>query len=237
MRLGLVIALAACGTPTTPTTTPTPQPQTDPVEIDLTLRVRGEHQGRKFGVAPGDTLKTGDFVEMYIDLSAPAYLYVVQFFPDGTSAVLFPDHGDRLVPAGTEIRLPDTAQSFQLDEHRGEENVYLIASREPVARADAAIAADIDEIRVSGSDGSEPPPTPPTADAGVAPVRQPAVAVDAGVAPRPQQHAKAKARADHMLTLATRNLKLVKHAGDPALSASTHVRHDLLVVRFTFGHE
>ena len=233
MKLVVVLAVVACG-PSGPVATAPPKP--DPVQIDLTMRVRAEHEGKKFGVAPVDTLKTGDFVEMYVDLSTPAYLYVVQFFPDGTSAVLFPDHGDHLVPQGNEIRIPDAAQSFQLDENRGEENVYVVASREPIGRVDAAVAADIDEIRVSGAEGAPPAPAdagvaaPAAAEAGVGPVH-----ADAGV-PKRQQHARAK-RADHLLTLATRNLKLVKHGADPALTASTHLRNDVLVVRFTFGHQ
>ena len=241
MRLAFVLALAACSHPAPPAVNESPPPANpsvgsaatpvDDKPLDLTLRVRAERNHQKFGIAADDTLKSGDYVEMFVDLRSPAYLYVVQFFADGTSAVLYPSQGDKLVQPGTEIRIPDGGNSFQLDDHTGEENVYVLASRTPVAQADATVATQITEIRKSGDEpaAAPPPPKPAGPDAGVARTNN-----RVGNGAPPLKH-----RPDHMLSLATRNLKLVKRPdGDPALTGSAEKREDnLLVVRFSFKHQ
>jgi hypothetical protein len=243
MRVALLsLALAACGHPPPATTQSQGSAQVAASPIDVTMRMRAERKGQKFGVTTDDTLRTGDIIELFVLVNQPAYVYVVQFFPDGTSAVLFPETGDRLVQPGGELRIPETGSDLQLDEHTGAENIYVLASREPVAKADAVIAKQIDGIRTSGAgepagSGSaqpvadpepapKPDPTPPDA-------KQPEP-VRIVTNKRPTQHAS-----DRMLTLATRNIKRIKRPdGAPALTGTADKREDsLLVIRFSFKHE
>jgi hypothetical protein len=114
--------------------------------------------------SPRRTLRPGDYLEMFVTVNQPAYVYVVQFFADGTSAGLDPDAGDRLLQPGSEVRIPEAADDlFQLDERIGDENVYVLMSREPASKADAMIASQIDQIRVSGAEPvkQEPPKQEP----------------------------------------------------------------------------
>lgn len=110
--------------------------------LELTVRVRAERDGRKWRVATGDTLKTGDFLEFFVYLNQPAYLYVLQVLPDGTSTALFPGRGDRMLAAGREHRIPDTAdESFQVVSNDLEENIYILMSQVALVRASALLTA------------------------------------------------------------------------------------------------
>lgn len=111
--------------------------------LDLTVRVRAERDGHRWSVVSGDTLKTGDFFELFVSPNQPAYIYVIEILPDGGSSPLFPDKGDRLLMAGHEHRIPEVAdESFQIDSHDVEENIYLLMSRVPLVRASAMISID-----------------------------------------------------------------------------------------------
>src|SRR3954462_8316087 len=57
-------------------------PEAKPLEVSV--RVRAERDGRSWGVASGDTLKTGDFFELFISPNQPAYIYVTEMLPDGS---------------------------------------------------------------------------------------------------------------------------------------------------------
>lgn len=129
---------------------PTPSPAAETGPLDVTMRVRAKAGGELRALAPGDTLKSGDFVEMYVKSSRTAFVYLVQFFPDGTAAVLYPQQGAARVPAGKELRIPAGTDWFQLDEHTGEEHVYLVASLEPLDKVAKTISDQVAEVRRSG---------------------------------------------------------------------------------------
>lgn len=129
--------------------------------LDLTVRVRAERDGRRWSVASGDTLKTGDFFELFVYLNQPAYIYVIQMLPDGRSTPLFPTKGDRLLAAGLEHRIPDaTDESFQIDSHDNEENVYILMSRAPIVEAGALISAPAHQAPVAGDKRNDMSPHP-----------------------------------------------------------------------------
>jgi hypothetical protein len=143
--------------------------------ITLTTSMRANRAGKTFPVVDGDALKTADEVEMFVGVSEPAYVYVVQFFADGTSAVLYPQPcppagqprppngcGDVLAKPGTELRIPEAGDAFALDDNPGSEHVYFVASREPITKADKAIAGVIDNVRKSAAEPPKPAPAPKT---------------------------------------------------------------------------
>jgi hypothetical protein len=191
--------------------------------LDLTVRVRAERDGQRWGVSSGDTLKTGDFFELFVYLNQPAYLYVIQILPDGRSTPLFPDKGDRLLATGREHRIPEAAdESFQIDSHDPEENIYLLVSRVPLARASALISVpDRSASAASDNRRDSRPPDPPRRDQG---------APDPGSAtPR---------RPDRVLSVTTRRVTRVKRPdGTPAVVDTTEQRKDsTLVIRLYFKH-
>ncbi|MBX3161862.1 MAG: DUF4384 domain-containing protein [Deltaproteobacteria bacterium] len=212
-----------------------------PPPLDLTLEVRAERDGARRHVLGGDTLRTGDKLEMFVEVTTPAYVYAVQFYPDGTSAVLYPGSGDHLVRPGRPVRIPEDDFDLILDATRGTENVYVIATREPVRRADATIATQLDEIR-RNQDAPVPPASPAPA-AATAPATDPATSAPVPASPAVRVASVVGAPAGpgpgKMLTMQSRKVVRVKRAdGAPATMATAEQRDDALVIlRFAFHHE
>jgi hypothetical protein len=95
----------------------------------------------------GGELKSGEQFQMQVKVDRKAYVYVVQFFPDGTSQVLFPEEGEVTVEAEEQMRLPPEGYWFKLDTNAGTENIYVIASERPISQADKTTASILDEVR------------------------------------------------------------------------------------------
>jgi hypothetical protein len=224
--------------------------------VTLTTSMRATRGTKKFAVLDGDTLKTGDEIEMFVQVNQPAYVYVVQFFADGTSAVLFPQEcppdgakrpangcGDILAKPGVDLRVPEAGDFFALDENRGNEHVYFLASREPIAKADKTISGVITNIRRTASEGAQPaaparkdPPPPPPKKVDPVPPKK----VDPPPAKKvPAVGAPANPQLGTMLSMSTRKLKRVNRTdGQPALQGEAESRDaNLVVVRFSFNHD
>ncbi|MBX3159003.1 MAG: DUF4384 domain-containing protein [Deltaproteobacteria bacterium] len=246
--LGAALALPAAPAPASAA------PGANPITI--TMSMRASRNGKKFAVLDGDVLKTGDEVEMFVNVNQPAYVYVVQFYADGTSAVLFPQEcpepgkprptngcGDVLASPGTDLRVPEAGDAFALDDNKGAEHVYFLATRDPIAKADKAIAGVIDNIRrttVEPAPAATPPPpprkTPPDAKKPPPPSKAPTVgAIGAAVGAAAAEHIKP----GPMLTMQTRKLKRIKRPdGQPATEGEADSRDgSLVVMRFSFQHE
>ncbi|MBA2538037.1 MAG: DUF4384 domain-containing protein [Deltaproteobacteria bacterium] len=148
-----VVLVIGCGgnpaadpkSPTQPTQPTQPTEAAQPGALELTFRAVGE--GEK-AVAMGSTLKSGERIALSMTLTRPAHVYVLQFFPDGTAAVLFPGPGEEKPISGLQ-RIPATGW-FELDQNVGDENVYVVASVEPLAQADASVKRTVDVVRTSG---------------------------------------------------------------------------------------
>jgi hypothetical protein len=167
--LGLCAVLIACGG------TESPGPTAEPVPdgaAKLSVQVQVQDGAILRSIAPGETLRSGDKIALSVTVDRPTHLYVLQFFPDGTSAVLFPDSAaDQNRVTGTS-RVPDSGW-FQLDDSIGEENVYVVASVRPLNEADNVVGKLVDTVRVSGSTPIPDSGGPPRDEA-------PALAQDAG---------------------------------------------------------
>ena len=118
------------------------------------MTVQGHHmsrdmaQRRNFGM--NDTLKSGDFFAYMVEVDRDAYVYVLQFYADGTAKVLFPPSGHIRIAANQRRRVPTSnGQWFQLDEATGTEHLYVIASVESLQQAAPELAEVVGEVRVS----------------------------------------------------------------------------------------
>lgn len=190
---------------------------------ELAVRVRAERDGRKWRVAAGDTLETGDFLEVFVYLNQPAYLYVIQVLPDGTSTALFPGRGDRMLTAGREHRIPDaTDESFQVVSNDLEENIYILMSRIPLVRASALLPApDHPAPAAAGKRRDLTSQDPPKHD-------QKGTNLGSATPTRP----------DRVLSITTRRVIRVKRPdGTPTVVDTTEQREDsTLIVRLHFRH-
>jgi hypothetical protein len=115
------------------------------VELHVQAMVQGDAMARSVRV--GDTLQSGDRVELYVVPSEDAYVSVLQVGADNKLAPLYPP--GRL-EAGKTTRLPASGW-FELDSNVGEETVVLIASRAPISESDPAAAALVERARAGGT--------------------------------------------------------------------------------------
>jgi len=172
----ILVLSAACGSSTTVATTPTAgsgsgsQTATTPDgPVTLSFQMFATAAGGRRPIAAGDSLRSGDRMTMTLTVDRPAYGYVLQFFPDGTATVLFPQGNEDNRITGS-MQVPPSG-AFELDDVLGEETVYVVASMRPLAQADATVMAAVDDVRRNTPEAA-PPPTPtvpdaPPVDAGV----------------------------------------------------------------------
>jgi hypothetical protein len=134
----------------------------DDEALSLTLGVQAKEGGGLRTVRETDVLRTGDLLQFVVSVDQPAYVYIVQYFADGSAAVLHPESGDALVRPGYEARVPEAGSWFKLVPPSGTEVVYFIASRRALGEADERVAEAIRLIRATGSPakaaGAPPPP-------------------------------------------------------------------------------
>lgn len=180
----MLLAFAVgCGGSTAPRPTePAGSGSAAPPPLELTFQTVAGEGAASRGVRIGSTLHSGDRIALEMNLNRPAYVYVVQFFADGSASVLFPEAGEERPISGAQ-RIPGTGW-FELDDAVGDENVYVVASVAPLAEADAAIQQVVDDVRTSSTapaPRADPPPAP--VDAGVPPPAPDAAPPDAAPPP------------------------------------------------------
>lgn len=111
-------------------------------------------------------LRTGQNpYQIFYRASQPCYVYVLQKSSDGQWLVLFPQKGtaSRLNPVkpGKDYWLPGYDRGFQLDEAKGTETLYVLASQNeilaletvqrPIALAEAKLPTDAHQIATMGT--------------------------------------------------------------------------------------
>lgn len=204
----LLVVMLGCGSK------PPPAPVEPPVTtapLELTFQTFAEAEGGQRPVASGDTLHTGDRIALSVTVTRPAFIYVVQRFPDGKAGVLFPRPSEDRAISGTQ-RIPGTGW-FELDQVVGEEHVFVIASTGPLAQADAAVMQTIEDVRAKGQLG------------GAAQVS----AIAGSAAPKIDEGTGTKAE-----IIATRGLTRVE--ADRSIHATADDR-GVAVFRFSFKHD
>lgn len=182
-RGGADVVAGQPSSPVTPAGAPRPatagRESTRGDRLELTIRgVQTDAGMSGRGFLSHATLQSGDLFAFHVTANEPVYLYVLQYFADGTRRVLFPEEGDVQIAADVEVRVPAADDAwFRLDEAVGVENLYFLTSPRPLAGADPELASLVREIRVSPGLGSAPPsaapplPSPPPRDAMFMPLR------------------------------------------------------------------
>ena len=94
-------------------------------------------------VNPDTTFHSGDKLRVRVESNEPAYLYIVAKGSSGNWDVLFPSKdingGDNRIDANAEEILPNRRGQWTLDDRKGEERLFLVLSRKPVADLDSLI--------------------------------------------------------------------------------------------------
>ena len=172
-----LIGAVACGGGDPPlTATPaaavasvrTPQGDDVPAEprpILMSVRAVAVVAGQSQPLETNGELNEGDVFAYYVRLDRDAYVTVLQFLSDGSDKVLFPSAGEVRLRAGEESRIPrDEELWFEIDDSKGTEHLYLIASVKPIADSGSPLAELVGEVRRSPKAGAavvtQEPPQP-----------------------------------------------------------------------------
>jgi hypothetical protein len=103
------------------------------------MATRGTPGGKalEITVQEGDTLFSNDYCRIHFELSRDAYAYVIYYDSRGEIQQLFPDPATETpqeLQANTPYTVPTADdQWFQLDENRGTETVFMLASPTPIS--------------------------------------------------------------------------------------------------------
>lgn len=101
----------------------------------LALIVEAKTKEGMLILEPGETLHSGDFFAIRVEVDRPAYMYVLGTNAQGQVAQLFPDAGHFLLQPGGAQRVPRLPDWIQLDQIKGQENLFVIASLEVLSNA------------------------------------------------------------------------------------------------------
>lgn len=203
--------------------------------LALTVRVNGKAGRLLQALESGDTLTSGDLVEVVVATDRPAYVYLVQRFADGSAVVLHPESGDLQLQGGLETRLPEPGAWYRLDEATGEEHLYIVASEQPIGAADSVLAEALAEVRSEGTMATEvtaaSTPKPPLAPQPTAPHP-----VSAGVAAPHARPAASRPSAPNPARLPFSSRGLVK-AVEEGIAAIEADATGVAIYHFWFRHE
>lgn len=93
--------------------------------------VRGEHGLEFASITRDTTLKTGDRLKLLIELKKKCFVYVIYQSSQSELALLFPYKLRQFAAdyvTGRKYYIPQGVKWFELDDNRGEEKFYLLAS-------------------------------------------------------------------------------------------------------------
>jgi hypothetical protein len=111
--------------------------------LDVTPFLKGS---RTAVLRTGDTVVTGDSINMKITTSVDAHLYVA-YCNEKSELAVFPPQGSIATKARQVAYAPDRDADIVVDEQVGSEVLYVIASRRRLDVADPELAAAISRVR------------------------------------------------------------------------------------------
>ena len=166
------------GTATTPGSSPALASAGTVLAVMAEVTPRGTAVARP--LATGEALHGGDRIMLRLQVDQPAYVALLGKAQSGQVSVLYPRGSDLKLEPGSIKSIPSDGAAIELDDVGGEENLYVVASKQPISRegADAlqklvaSRAQDPSQVSVSESpppDESERPPPMPikTTDRGL----------------------------------------------------------------------
>jgi len=114
----------------------------DRLGLRCSLLLRGM-DGRYIEVSPGATFHSGDHIRLGLLANSPGYIYVIQQGSSGAWSPIFPRPGSaedaNKIAAGQMQMVPGGTRAFAFDQNPGDEKLYVILSRNPIADIDHAI--------------------------------------------------------------------------------------------------
>ncbi|MDQ6708723.1 MAG: DUF4384 domain-containing protein [Acidobacteriota bacterium] len=95
---------------------------------------------------PDSLFQAGDKIRLHVTSNAPGYLYIVQRGSSGNWTPLFPspeiNGGRNEVEPGKEYEIPGgSGEDFELDEHSGVEQIFILLTRKPEPDLDKIVQA------------------------------------------------------------------------------------------------
>ena len=123
-------------------------PASDPLALTYWMTVQRTRDGERLDPirVPGEMIfEAGDLLALYLSNAEAGHLYIVNEGPTPSGGLpqyvsLFPtstmNEGRALLAAGGEVRIPQRG-AFILDAEQGTEKLWVVWSREPVARLEA----------------------------------------------------------------------------------------------------
>lgn len=143
--LALLAAAAASCTSRSPEQPPGPPPA-----LVVTLQAVRNDRGAEAPFSVADRARAGDQIAFYVTPRRDAHIGIVQFYADGTRAVLFPDSGPtREVISGSSTRVPPRGQWLEIYGSPGEEHVFVVATVASLERSDPELFSLVTEARAT----------------------------------------------------------------------------------------
>jgi Domain of unknown function (DUF4384) len=135
----LTMALAALAYASAGAASTRPPPRTI-VSLFTTVRTARGQTGQ---IRDGAVLHSNDQIDFVIRVTQASYVHLIDVSPDGSAARLYPEAGSAgLLQPGRDYRVPvEAGSSFQLNATVGTERFFLVATRLPIGRSPAALAA------------------------------------------------------------------------------------------------
>jgi len=99
--------------------------------------LRNNGEGDYLEVAPDTVFHSGDRIRVAVEVNDTGYLYIAMKGASGTWKVLFPtaeiDGGNNRVESGRQYTIPPAPGRFAFDQQPGEEQLFIVLSRQPEA--------------------------------------------------------------------------------------------------------
>lgn len=135
-----------------------------PMALEAALVYAGA-DGKLRAVREGATLTSKDNYALYLKPGQDCWIYIYQTDSAGNTLRLFPNDDFKTqgnpMAAGREYWAPNDGDYYFLDENKGRETIYVVASRRPKPELEALVSArqevflkKVDELKLMGAAGS-----------------------------------------------------------------------------------
>ena len=135
----------------------------EPLALEAALVYVGA-DGKLRAVREGAAMTSSDNYALYLKPAQDCWIYIYQADSAGNTLRLFPNPDFKTaanpVYAGRELWAPNDGDYYFLDENKGKETIYVVASRKPKAALEELVSAKqeaflkkVDELKLMGAGG------------------------------------------------------------------------------------